>query len=435
MDVLDTKTNEPLSNAPLRVAFGSVPKDGGTFTFYRNIRPALLEMGVEMRCVTVGQQQASLLDQRFWDGGCVILAQDVSDLRQQAKEFVRWCESEQIDIVIGVNSHGILAALPHLPQSVRALARCANGFDEGYQLTLVGLERLMRIVALVPMLQDDLVRDYAVDPDLIELIPNGVDPRTFNEAAQKVRGQGARLELGFVGRLEHRQKGVLHIPEVLAHFRALNIPFRLRIVGRGKHEDQLRNELADFASDGSVAFLGSQSASEVADLLGDTDVFLFPSHFEGCPNALLEAMMAGAVPASWRLPGITDFIIEDSYSGFLSSVGDHAAIASQIAKLHADRDLLRQMSANAAMTARQRFHNQVCAKQYSALFQQVMREPVPDVTPLPWSRFRPAPVLAPSLVHRLRSYARRQFRGDDVDRKIAMLSSAPAKKQRQGRSV
>ena len=46
----------------IRVAFGSVPKDSGTFTFYRNMRPALLAQGIDLRCVAAGRDQASLTE-------------------------------------------------------------------------------------------------------------------------------------------------------------------------------------------------------------------------------------------------------------------------------------------------------------------------------------------------------------------------------------
>ncbi|MEL6645007.1 MAG: glycosyltransferase family 4 protein [Pseudomonadota bacterium] len=406
-----TSNGAKVTDKPIRVAFGSVPKDGGTFTFYRNSRPALRDLGVDLRCVTVGKDQAALVDDRFWDEGCVLLAETEPDLKRQAMAFSDWCDAEDIDTVIGVNSHAILSSIPHLSPRIRTIARCANGFDEGYQLTLVGRDRLMRIIALVPKLRDDLINTYGVDPGLIELIPNGVDPTNFTAVAQSPRGQRDCLELGFVGRLEHRQKGVLHIPAILAGLRARGVPYRLRIIGRGKHEEQLRADLADQIADGSVVFLGSQPADEVARFLGDLDIFLFPSHFEGCPNALLEALMAGAVPASWRLPGITDYIIEDGVYGHLAEVGDHEGLSAGIAELHADRERLQSMSKKAAEVAMTRFHNQVCAARYVEVFKSVLAEPLPTSAPAPWTQFRAAQVIAPSLPHRLRSYIQRRWFG------------------------
>jgi len=51
------------------VALGSVPKDGGTFTFYRNLRPALFGHGIDMSCVTMGWQEAQLWEDGYADDG------------------------------------------------------------------------------------------------------------------------------------------------------------------------------------------------------------------------------------------------------------------------------------------------------------------------------------------------------------------------------
>ena len=62
-----------------------------------------------------------------------------------------------LDVVMGVNSEAILSALPHLPERIRVLSRCANGFDHGYKITLSGRERLSGIIALSPRLAQDLI--------------------------------------------------------------------------------------------------------------------------------------------------------------------------------------------------------------------------------------------------------------------------------------
>jgi len=95
------------ADQPIKVAFGSVPKDGGTFTFYRNIRYA--------------------------DEGCVRLASNSLSMKQQAQVFTDWVQDNDINCVMAINSEGILSAIPHLPGHVRVLSRCANAFDHGYR--------------------------------------------------------------------------------------------------------------------------------------------------------------------------------------------------------------------------------------------------------------------------------------------------------------
>jgi glycosyltransferase involved in cell wall biosynthesis len=372
-------------------AFGSVPKGGGTFTFYRNLRPALLEHGIDMRCVAVGKVQARLWDDVYVDNGCVLLAPGTSNVKKQAMAFVQWCETEQVDVVMGINSKAILSALPHLPERIRVLSRCANGFDHGYKITLSSRERLGAIVALTPRLERDLIQYYEADPDLIHLIPNGIDPEPFRKAATKLRGRIPKLQLGFLGRLEHNQKGVFHLPKIVRELNSIGVPFDLRIAGKGKHRRIMEREMAPEIEAGQVKFLGAIPPADVPQFLAEVDVFLFTSHIEGCPNALLEAMTAGCVPVSWLIEGITDFIIKDGETGFICSTGDYACFSRHIETLATKRDVLQAMSARVSNTARRRFNDRKAAEKYAAIIQEVMEADPPSWTPRLWREFRVDP--------------------------------------------
>jgi glycosyltransferase involved in cell wall biosynthesis len=371
-----------------KVAFGSVPKDGGTFTFYRNLRQPLFECGIDLRCVTVGSREAGLWEQEFADDGCVLLAENETKIKRQAQAFCQWCEDSAVDIVFGVNSVAILSALPHVPEKVRVMSRCANAFDHGYRITLSGYERLSRIVALAPRQVDDLVSRYEVDPKRISLIPNGTEPDRFRATSEVERGSESAIRLGFLGRLEHRQKGVLHLPGILRELEIRNVNYSLAVAGKGVHEAELRRRLQPYILAEKVRFVGSLMPLEIAGFLAEVDICLFPSHFEGSPNALIEAMMAGCVPVAWRLEGLTDFLIDDGVTGFLADVGDCQGVAEIIATLAAGRSKLQQASRRAALKARGNFSVERVVEDYSRLIAQVMSEPPPTWRPLPWNQFR-----------------------------------------------
>ncbi len=376
---------------PIRVAFGSVPKDSGTFTFYRNMRPALAARGVSLYCVTVGKPQAQLWEDAYVDDGCVQLAPASLSMKRQAQVFTKWCADNDIDCVMAINSEGILSAIPHLPTHMRVFSRCANAFDHGYRITMSGRERLARIIALTPRLRDDLVADYDADPAKVALIPNGIDAAKFEAAAQSERGTGAQLELGFLGRLEHNQKGVMYLPAIADALRAGGVPFRLRIAGKGVDRARLQEAMASHLAEGRVEFMGALTPAEIPQFLGKTDIYLFTSHFEGCPNALLEAMMAGCVPVCGRIVGITDFLVETGRTGFIEELGDAEGFASAIVALHRDRAKLAALSRAVGAEARARYTNEVAADAYAALIHDVMSESAPDWTPRPWCAFRPDP--------------------------------------------
>lgn len=375
----------------IRVAFGSLPKDSGTFTFYRNQRQELLKRGIDMRCVAVGAEQHDLWNDDFADDGCVILAPNVRNMKHQARIFADWCVCEQIDIVIGLNSSAILSALPHLPENIRVVARCANAFDHGYRITMAGRDRLARVIALSPRLRDDLLADYGANEEILRLIPNGIDPVPFEEAAAITRGMGDTLQLGFVGRLEHNQKGVLHLPAIVTALQARGIQFHLRIAGEGRHADELRKRLAGAVDAGLVSFVGKLAPNEIPQFHAASDIYAFTSRFEGIPNALLEAMMAGTAPVSFLIDGITDFVIEHGQTGLICAQGDADDFADQVALLAQDRRNLTAIAKAAAAAARERFSASRTADAYAAQFREVMTEPPPSWTPVPWSEFEPDP--------------------------------------------
>ncbi len=373
------------------VAFGSVPKDGGTFTFYRNLRPALLEYGIDMRCVAVGKAQAKLWEEAYADEGCVLLASGTRNVKRQAMAFAEWCEREKVDIVMGINSEAILSSLSHLPERIRVVSRCANAFDHGYRITLSCAERLVRIVASAPRLERDLINDYGADAAKLRLIPNGIAPEPFELAAASPRGQEPFLRLGFLGRLEHNQKGVFHLPKIVRELNRLDVAFRLRIAGKGRHRSVIEREMRAEVERGQVEFIGAIPPQDVPLFLAETDVFVFTSHFEGCPNVLLEAIMAGCVPVSWLIEGITDFIIEDGKTGFISPLGNCEIFAQRITIVANDRERLQAMSMAAARAGRERFSHRRSAAAYAELIQEVMSEPPPPWRPKPWSEFRTDP--------------------------------------------
>jgi glycosyltransferase involved in cell wall biosynthesis len=161
---------------------------------------------------------------------------------------------------------------------------------------------------------------------------------------------------------------------------------------------------------GSVEFVGRLTPQEVPRFFAGVDVFLFPSRFEGFGFSLVEAMMAGSVPIVSRIAGITDFIIEEGVTGLLCDIGDEAAFARAVGRLHGDRALLESLGAAAAKAARARFTSARMGADYARLFQELVASPVPKPTPLPWSQFRlPAP-LRPTWRSRLPKPLRRFVR-------------------------
>jgi glycosyltransferase involved in cell wall biosynthesis len=89
-------------------------------------------------------------------------------------------------------------------------------------------------------------------------------------------------------------------------------------------------------------------------LLARATVFALPSHAEGMPVALLEAMAAGCPVVASAVGGIPD-LIDDGFNGLLVPAGDPAALARAIARLLDDPPLAAAMGRAARATIASRF--------------------------------------------------------------------------------
>jgi len=147
--------------------------------------------------------------------------------------------------------------------------------------------------------------------------------------------------LAFVGWVT-REKGVFEALDVLAEVRILYPATTLTVVGGGRDLEAFTRAVEARGLTCAVRTTGWLSNGEVQRILRDSDVFLFPSHFEGLPNAVVEAMAAGLPVVATRVGGVPD-LIRHGQSGFLADVGDVVGMAKMVGQLLAEPDLAREL--------------------------------------------------------------------------------------------
>jgi glycosyltransferase involved in cell wall biosynthesis len=79
-----------------------------------------------------------------------------------------------------------------------------------------------------------------------------------------------------------------------------------------------------------VKFIGS--VKDISGLLNSTDLCVFCSNREGCPNGVLEAMAAGLPVVGTDISGIRQAVGESGFN-FLSPKSDYQAFAQRILRL------------------------------------------------------------------------------------------------------
>jgi glycosyltransferase involved in cell wall biosynthesis len=90
------------------------------------------------------------------------------------------------------------------------------------------------------------------------------------------------------------------------------------------------------------------------EILGRTDVFVFPSPMDQSPNAVLEAMAMGLPVVALRVGALPE-MVEDGITGFVVPPDDDAALLAAIRRLVDDHQLRRSMGAAARERAAARY--------------------------------------------------------------------------------
>lgn len=164
--------------------------------------------------------------------------------------------------------------------------------------------------------------DRGARPERAVLLANGVDRALFHPrdtiAARAALGlpTDGRL-LVFVGTLAE-QKGVRELLDAWKTLRAEGgPPLHLAMVGNGPLRGEIARAVAFAESDhgarrGLLFAPGAIPLDRVALHLGAADVFTLPSHREGTPNVVLEALASGRPVVASRVGGIPDVITHGS---------------------------------------------------------------------------------------------------------------------------
>jgi glycosyltransferase involved in cell wall biosynthesis len=258
-----------------------------------------------------------------------------------------------------------------------------TGLDRPLPRRAIGLavaarNRLLRdadaFVAMSRLIHDEIVA-AGVAPEKVRHIPHGVDTERFRPAMPEERAE-LRRRLGlpadgrivtFTGRLL-RGKGLETLVEAFQEERA-----HLLLVGSGNGqvlsvEQAIRERVARPDLAGRVTMTGR--VDNVEDYLRASDVFAFPSVFEGLGLSLIEAQACGLACIGSRTGGIVD-VIEDGRTGLLVNPGQPTELAAALRTLLSDEGRRSALGAAARENAVREFDVRDSVDRYRALFHEL----------------------------------------------------------------
>jgi glycosyltransferase involved in cell wall biosynthesis len=228
------------------------------------------------------------------------------------------------------------------------------------------LERSSAVVALSDSWAG-FVRGYAPAARVV-VVPNPVAlPAAVADAGEgpdeRSGEQAARIL--FLGRAE-TGKGVFELVAAVAALADAFPAIRLVIGGSGDLA-HVRRYAAALNIAERLETPGWLDPHQKARELARAQIFCLPSHAEGLPMAMLEAMAAGKAVVVTRVGAMPE-AIEDRANGMLVPPRDVPALAAALAALLSDDALRTRLGGQARATVVQRFSTEVALAKLAALY-------------------------------------------------------------------
>jgi glycosyltransferase involved in cell wall biosynthesis len=263
----------------------------------------------------------------------------------------------------------LAAGFTNIPAIFTAHTWCfAEGTSWKWKLLGVPFERLAALPGGVIINVSSANRELALrhrvaPPARLVTIHNGI----LDEPTEPVeRGDGVPTIVMVAG--FRRQKDHDTLLEAAAQ---INVPFQLQFAGTGPTLFDIERKAAMLGLADRTQFLGVRS--DISRLLRRAAIFALPTHWEGFPLSILEAMRAGLPVVASDVNGIPEAVIHGS-NGFLVARGDVKGFAHALETLLTNEDLRDQMGRAGRRIFEQRFIAEHMLRKTFSIYRQAIHE-------------------------------------------------------------
>lgn len=195
----------------------------------------------------------------------------------------------------------------------------------------------------------ELIDEYGVEKERIKIVYNGVDEKIFIP----INSISEKNYILFTGGLTYR-KGLFDLIECGRYICDKYPDISIIIVGRGILRDKLQVKIKKLGLDKRFIFKGYVQKTELISLYQNAKIYVLPSHYEGLPTVLLEAMSCGLPVVATAVSGNLD-VISQYKNGILVPSKSPKELANAISFLLDNDDLRIKFGKNARKTIEEHF--------------------------------------------------------------------------------
>lgn len=298
-----------------------------------------------------------------------------ADLPLVISRFVRLLQRQRPVILQSFLFHANLvsrwagwrAGVPHMLSGVRVAERGALWHLWLDRATRCLVERYVCVSGDVAQFTRARMR---LPAERVAVIPNGIDWRRFAAAKPKDLTELAlppgRRWIAYIGRLEP-QKGVSELIDLSRQVLARLPNHDLLLVGEGPLKAQLQRDVLGGGFASRIHFAGWRG--DVPQIMQGCELVVLPSHWEGMPNVILEAMAAGKAVVATAVEGVCELLGEYAARQTVAA-GDYPSFLERMIDLARDDAERRRLGA-ANQSRAKSFGWEAMVDSYERLFEQI----------------------------------------------------------------
>jgi len=308
-----------------------------------------------------------------------------------AKQLMRlcgWMIRERADILHAHDFYaGLLGAAAARLAHVRVIA-CQRHMRLSDRRAHEWGTRLTHRLAHRVLVNSEAIRDHIlagghIAPEKIVVIHNGLSAaveRSILESGGRAKRRAALLRelnldegaklIGLVARLQP-VKGHRYFIEAAGRIAAVEPKAHFLLVGDGALRREIEEQAARLGVSDRVHLLGDRNDADLVP--AGFDIAVLASLHEGLPNAVMEAMAAGAPVVATAVGGTTELII-DGATGFLVPPADADAMAQRILDALRNPEWSAQMAAQGRRRALSQFGMRRMVESVERLYDEMEEE-------------------------------------------------------------
>jgi glycosyltransferase involved in cell wall biosynthesis len=289
----------------------------------------------------------------------------------QALRMARLVQREHVAIVHGYDFWSNVMAVAAARLTGRPVV--VNQLDEGNHLTrlqrhgqAVARRLASRVVTNAHAVAQGIVA-AGTPTEKVRILPQGVDLERFDRRAAADPGlpPWPGPTVAVVANMNSHAKG--H-HDLLTAARAVP-QARFALCGDGAHRMAFEQRARAEGLQDRTLFLGKRP--DVPAILARVDALVHPSHAEGLPNAILEAMAASRPVVATRVGGIPD-VVGHGQTGFLVPRQDPPALATALRELLGDRERATAMGRAGRRRIEEGYALEHALERHDALYEELL---------------------------------------------------------------